>query len=209
MLKTINVCDINWKKVNNMVPVIVQHNVSGEVLMHGFMNQQAFLATQNENYVIFYSRTKKRLWKKGEISKNYLRVVNMILDCDQDTLLILAIPKGNTCHLNNVSCFKSSVSDLTFFYYLENFLKSKKLYSSKDSYTSSLHNIGVNRISQKVAEEAMETVIAAVTKNKVEFVNEATDLIYHLLVLLHHYDLDFSTIIANLRKRRNHKSNVA
>ncbi|XBC37760.1 MAG: bifunctional phosphoribosyl-AMP cyclohydrolase/phosphoribosyl-ATP diphosphatase HisIE [Buchnera aphidicola (Meitanaphis microgallis)] len=207
MLEKINVHDINWKKVDNMVPVIIQHNVSGEVLMHGMMNQEAFLVTQKKNYVTFYSRTKQRLWTKGETSGNYLKVVSVTLDCDKDVLLFLVIPKGNTCHLDNISCFKSVYSNSTFFYYLENFLKSRKVHFSKNSYTSRLHSTGINRISQKVAEEAIETAIAAVTKNKNEFVNEATDLVYHLLVLLHHYDLDFNTVVVNLKKRRNFKCN--
>ncbi|XBC38279.1 MAG: bifunctional phosphoribosyl-AMP cyclohydrolase/phosphoribosyl-ATP diphosphatase HisIE [Buchnera aphidicola (Floraphis meitanensis)] len=201
MLNKINVRDINWKKVNDMLPVIVQHNAYGVVLMHGMMNQQAFLTTCEKKYVTFYSRTKKRLWTKGEMSGNYLQVIDMVLDCDKDSLLILAIPQGNTCHLDNVSCFNSVYSDLTFFYNLENLLKSKKIHCSKNSYTSKLHSMGVNRISQKVAEEAVEAVIAAVTNNKVEFINEVTDLIYHLLVLLHHHDLDFNTIVTNLKKR--------
>ncbi|XBC40847.1 MAG: bifunctional phosphoribosyl-AMP cyclohydrolase/phosphoribosyl-ATP diphosphatase HisIE [Buchnera aphidicola (Nurudea yanoniella)] len=208
MLKNIDLYDINWKKVHGMVPVIVQHNISGEVLMHGIMNQEAFLTTKKNFYVTFYSRTKQRLWTKGEKSGNYLQVKHIILDCDQDALLILAYPKGNTCHLNNTSCFKSPIPDLTFFYTLENVLKNKRLNFSNDSYTSRLHNMGINRISQKVAEEAAETVIAAITKNKIDLVNEATDLIYHLLVLLHHCNLDFRSIIINLKKRRNYRCDV-
>ncbi|QCI23138.1 bifunctional phosphoribosyl-AMP cyclohydrolase/phosphoribosyl-ATP diphosphatase HisIE [Buchnera aphidicola] len=206
MLKKINVSDIDWNKVGNMVPTIIQHSISGEVLMYGVMNQEAVLITQKEHYVTFYSRTKKRLWKKGEISGNYLRVVNMILDCDKDTLLILVLPQGNTCHLNHTSCFKSFTSDLTFFYHLENILKLKQKHISKHSYTSRLHVMGINKIAQKVAEEAAETVISAITQNKLELIDEVTDLIYHVLVLLHHCDLDFCMIVENLRKRRNNNT---
>lgn len=208
MLKEINVGDINWEKVHGMLPVIIQNNASCEVLMHGVMNQEAFLATKKSSYVTFFSRTKQRLWTKGEKSGNYLKVKHMILDCDQDALLILVNPKGNTCHLNNTSCFKLSIlPNFIFFYSLENILKHKHLNFSKNSYTSSLHNMGINRVSQKVAEEAIETVISAITKNRIELVNEATDLIYHLLILLHHCNLDFFSIITNLKKRRNLKHN--
>ncbi|XBC44463.1 MAG: bifunctional phosphoribosyl-AMP cyclohydrolase/phosphoribosyl-ATP diphosphatase HisIE [Buchnera aphidicola (Schlechtendalia peitan)] len=208
MLNKVNILSVDWKKVNDMIPVVVQHSISNEVLMHGYMNKEAFLVTQQKNYVTFYSRTKKRLWTKGEVSGNYLKVVDMFLDCDNDSLLILALPQGNTCHLNHASCFKPIRSDLTFFYYLECFLKSRQKSPSDISYTSSLHNMGINRISQKVAEEAIETVIAAITQNKQELINESTDLVYHLLVLLHHCGLDFFSIIVNLRKRRNNVKNI-
>ncbi|ANF16914.1 phosphoribosyl-ATP pyrophosphatase [Buchnera aphidicola (Schlechtendalia chinensis)] len=204
MLKIIDVDNIDWKKVNNMLPVIIQHSISNEVLMHGFMDKSAFKETQKKNYVTFYSRTKKRLWTKGETSGNYLKVVNMFLDCDKDVLLILVISEGNTCHLNYSNCFKSVQSNLTFFYHFEKLLESKKVNFSNASYTSRLHSMGINRISQKVGEEAIETVIAAIKKDRKELIEEASDLMYHFLVLLHHCDLDFSSIITNLKERKNY-----
>lgn len=206
MLNKIDVVDmIDWKKVQGMVPVIIQHYLSGEVLMHGYMNRESLKKTQNEKLVTFYSRTKKRLWTKGEISNNYLKLINLYLDCDNDTLLIFANPKGHTCHLNQVSCFKNTKLNLTFFYQLESLLKYKKNDRNNCSYTFSLHKSGVNRIAQKVAEEAIEVAIAAVSNNKFDFVNEVSDLLYHLLVLLHSYNLDFDAIITNLRLRYKQK----
>lgn len=201
MLKKIDLMDVDWKKVNNIVPVIIQHNLSGKVLMHGYMNQEALEKTQCEKLVTFYSRSKRRLWTKGEVSKNYLYVMGVTLDCDQDVLLILVNPVGNTCHLNRVSCFGMLSTNLSFFYDLENSLKFKKNSFSSNSYTSSLHSSGINRIAQKVAEEAIETAISAVSKNKIDLINEVSDLIYHLLVLLHSYNLNFNDIINNLKKR--------
>jgi len=203
MFKKIDIMDINWNKVGNMLPVVVQHNLSGQVLMHGYMNQEALIKTQNENTVTFYSRKKKRLWTKGEVSKNYLYVKDIVLDCDQDALLILVNPVGNTCHLNNSSCFKLSSTGLSFFYDLEEFLKFRKNNFLNSSYTSSLHKSGINRMAQKVAEEAIEVAISAVSQNRIDFINESSDLIYHFLVLLHSYNLDFYEILKNLKIRHN------
>ncbi|AAO26835.1 phosphoribosyl-AMP cyclohydrolase [Buchnera aphidicola str. Bp (Baizongia pistaciae)] len=203
MLKKINFIDINWNKVDNMLPVVIQHNLSGKVLMHGYMNQEALKRTQNEGIVTFYSRTKQRLWTKGETSKNFLYVTDIRLDCDQDALLIFVRPVGKTCHLNHVSCFQVPSENLFFLHDLDCMLKFKKHYGLENSYTFNLHKNGVNRIAQKVAEEAIETAISAVSKNKVELINESSDLVYHLLVLLHSYDLDLYDVIKNLKMRSN------
>ena len=122
---------LNWSKVKGMLPVVIQHNISGEVLMHGYMNKEALDKTNEEAIVTFYSRTKKRLWTKGETSGNYLKVVDISIDCDYDSILILVLPNGDTCHLNRNSCFFSSViPDYTFLYYLEKMLKKKKISNS-------------------------------------------------------------------------------
>ncbi|CAL4042342.1 bifunctional phosphoribosyl-AMP cyclohydrolase/phosphoribosyl-ATP diphosphatase HisIE [Buchnera aphidicola] len=193
---------LNWDKVQGMLPVIIQHNISGEVLMHGYMNKEALEKTEKEEIVTLYSRTKKRLWTKGETSGNYLKVVNISIDCDYDSILMLVLPKGKTCHLNRISCFESnSISDYSFLYYLENLLKGKKISNSGSSYTTDLYLSGTKRIAQKVAEEGIETAIAAVTKNKKELIDEASDLIFHLLVLLQNQSLDFNLVLSNLRKR--------
>lgn len=193
---------INWNKIRDMLPAIIQHNVSGEILMHGYMNKEALNKTNQEKIVTFYSRTKKRLWTKGESSGNYLKVVNISVDCDYDSILILVIPQGNTCHLDRSSCFLSyMVPDFTFLYHLENILKKRKRFNKNLSYTNKLYSSGTKRIAQKVAEEGIETAIAAVTNDREELINESSDLIFHLLVLLQNQSLDFNLVISNLRKR--------
>ncbi|MCW5196808.1 bifunctional phosphoribosyl-AMP cyclohydrolase/phosphoribosyl-ATP diphosphatase HisIE [Buchnera aphidicola (Pemphigus obesinymphae)] len=193
---------INWNKIQDMLPAIIQHNVSGEVLMHGYMNQEALNKTNQEKIVTFYSRTKKRLWTKGESSGNYLKVVNISVDCDYDSILILVIPEGKTCHLDRISCFLSYiVPDFIFLYHLENILKNRKRFNKNLSYTNKLYSSGTKRIAQKVAEEGIETAIAAVTNDREELIDESSDLIFHLLVLLQNQSLDFNLIISNLRKR--------
>lgn len=193
---------INWKKVNGLIPCIIQDIFSSEILMHGYMNIEAFNLTKKNKIVTFYSRTKKRLWTKGETSGNFLKVIDLILDCDQDSILILVNPIGKTCHLENISCFDGNKTHYTNFFYLEKIIKRKKNIFLEQSYTSNLHKLGINRISQKVGEEAIETVIAAINKNKENIINESSDLIYHLLVLLHNQDINFNDIINNLNIRR-------
>lgn len=208
MLNQMNLINIiDWKKVNDRIPAIIQHYLSGEVLMHGYMNKKSLMQTQHENVVTFYSRTKQRLWTKGEISKNYLNVISYHLDCDNDTLLILVNPTRHVCHLNKMSCFENTNLNLVFLYQLEKLLKSKKNSGDNNSYTFKLHKSGTNRIAQKVAEEAIEVAIAAVTNNEIDFINEVSDLVYHLLVLLHQNNLDFNTIITNLRLRHKNVIN--
>ncbi|CAL4318859.1 bifunctional phosphoribosyl-AMP cyclohydrolase/phosphoribosyl-ATP diphosphatase HisIE [Buchnera aphidicola] len=201
MLNHHELSSINWNKVNGLIPCIIQNFSSSEVLMHGYMNELALQCTQKTKFVTFYSRTKKRLWKKGETSGNYLKVLNIVLDCDHDSILILVDSIGKTCHLNNTSCFDGYKTQYTNFFYLEKKIKDKKKHYFNDSYTSYLHKLGVNRIAQKLGEESIETVIASINNNTQEFVNEATDLIYHLLVLLHNQNLSFSHIIKNLEIR--------
>nr|WP_279233946.1 bifunctional phosphoribosyl-AMP cyclohydrolase/phosphoribosyl-ATP diphosphatase HisIE [Pantoea sp. MQR6] len=192
---------LDWDKTQGMMPVIVQHSVSGEVLMHGYMNKEALAKTLQEGNVTFFSRTKNRLWTKGETSGNFLKTVSITPDCDNDTLLILANPIGPTCHLGTSSCFSPAAPDWTFLYQLEQLLASRKNGDPESSYTAKLYASGTKRIAQKVGEEGVETALAATVNDRHELTNEASDLIYHLLVLLQDQDLDFSTIIANLRSR--------
>jgi len=192
---------LDWVKTDGMMPVVVQHRVSGEVLMHGYMNQQALDKTLSEGNVTFFSRTKQRLWTKGETSGNFLKVVSITPDCDNDTLLVLADPIGPTCHLGTSSCFSPAAADWTFLYQLEQLLAERKHADPKSSYTASLYASGTKRIAQKVGEEGVETALAATVNDRHELTNEASDLIYHLLVLLQDQELDLSTIIANLRER--------
>lgn len=192
---------LDWEKTQGMMPVIVQHSVSGEVLMHGYMNQDALKKTLQDGNVTFFSRTKNRLWTKGETSGHFLQVVSITPDCDNDTLLVLANPIGPTCHLGTSSCFSPAAPDWTFLYQLEQLLASRKSADPDSSYTAKLYASGTKRIAQKVGEEGVETALAATVNDREELTNEASDLIYHLLVLLQDQALDFSTIINNLRAR--------
>ncbi|WP_312828470.1 bifunctional phosphoribosyl-AMP cyclohydrolase/phosphoribosyl-ATP diphosphatase HisIE [Pantoea anthophila] len=192
---------LDWDKTEGMMPVIVQHNVSGEVLMHGYMNPAALEKTLAEGNVTFFSRTKNRLWTKGETSGNFLQVVSITPDCDNDTLLILADPIGPTCHLGTSSCFSPAAPEWTFLYQLEQLLASRKTADPESSYTARLYASGTKRIAQKVGEEGVETALAATVNDRHELTNEASDLVYHLMVLLQDQDLDFSTVINNLRAR--------
>jgi len=192
---------LDWEKTDGMMPAIVQHSVSGEVLMHGYMNQEALAKTLNEGKVTFWSRTKARLWTKGETSGHFLNVVSITPDCDNDTLLVLAQPIGPTCHLGTSSCFSPAAPDWTFLWQLEQLLAARKQADPDSSYTAKLYASGTKRIAQKVGEEGVETALAATVNDRHELTNEASDLLYHLMVLLQDQNLDLSTIINNLRAR--------
>ncbi|MEB7883324.1 bifunctional phosphoribosyl-AMP cyclohydrolase/phosphoribosyl-ATP diphosphatase HisIE [Serratia fonticola] len=196
---------LDWAKTDNLMPAIVQHAVSGEVLMLGYMDQAALDVTEQTGKVTFFSRTKQRLWTKGESSGNFLNVVSITPDCDNDTLLILAYPIGPTCHLGNDSCFHPASSDWGFLYQLEQLLASRKTASPDSSYTAKLYASGTKRIAQKVGEEGVETALAATVNDREELTNEASDLIYHLLVLLQDQELDLSKVIGRLRERHEKK----
>lgn len=195
------ISQLDWEKVDNLMPAIIQHAVSGEVLMLGYMNQEALGVTQSSGKVTFYSRTKERLWAKGETSENYLNVVSITPDCDNDTLLVLVNPVGPTCHKGNNSCFHPAETDWAFLYQLEELLASRKTADPESSYTAKLYASGTKRIAQKVGEEGVETALAATVNDRFELKNEASDLIYHLLVLLQDQDLNLSAVIENLRQR--------
>ncbi|MRT04139.1 bifunctional phosphoribosyl-AMP cyclohydrolase/phosphoribosyl-ATP diphosphatase HisIE [Ewingella americana] len=195
------IAQLDWEKVDNLMPVIVQHAVSGEVLMMGYMNQEALTITQASGKVTFYSRTKQRLWTKGESSGNFLNLVSLYPDCDNDTLLALVNPIGPTCHKGNNSCFHPAATDWGFLFQLEELLASRKNADPESSYTAKLYASGTKRIAQKVGEEGVETALAATVNDRFELTNEASDLLYHLLVLLQDQDLNLSTVIENLRQR--------
>lgn len=201
MLTEEQLARLDWVKTDGMMPAIIQHHVSGEVLMHGYMNQEALAKTLGDGKVTFYSRTKNRLWTKGETSGHFLNVVSITPDCDNDTLLVLADPIGPTCHLGTSSCFSPAAPDWTFLYQLEQLLASRKSADPESSYTAKLYASGTKRIAQKVGEEGVETALAATVNDRYELTNEASDLLYHLLVLLQDQDLDLSAIINNLRAR--------
>ncbi|HEN3577598.1 TPA: bifunctional phosphoribosyl-AMP cyclohydrolase/phosphoribosyl-ATP diphosphatase HisIE [Yersinia enterocolitica] len=201
MLSEQQINQLDWEKVDNLMPAIVQHAVSGEVLMMGYMNKEALAVTEETGKVTFFSRTKQRLWTKGESSGHFLNVVNIYPDCDNDTLLILVNPIGPTCHLGNNSCFAPAASDWGFLYQLEQLLALRKSADPASSYTAKLYASGTKRIAQKVGEEGVETALAATVNDREELTNEASDLMYHLLVLLQDQDLDLSKVIGRLRER--------
>ncbi|MDR0770140.1 MAG: bifunctional phosphoribosyl-AMP cyclohydrolase/phosphoribosyl-ATP diphosphatase HisIE [Burkholderiales bacterium] len=197
---------LDWKKGDGMLPAIVQHAVSGEVLMLGFMNEEALTATETSGRVTFYSRSKGRLWTKGEVSNHFLNVVEIAADCDDDTLLILAQPEGPTCHRGTTSCFSPiqfspAASRLAFLHELEQLLAQRKQADPESSYTARLYADGTKRIAQKVGEEGVETALAAMANDREELTNEAADLIYHLLVLLQDQGLDLDAVVRCLEQR--------
>ncbi len=205
MLTAEQLSRLDWEKTEGMIPAVIQHKVSGEVLMLGYMNAQALEQTLSSGKVTFWSRTKGRLWTKGESSGHFLQVESITPDCDNDSLLILANPIGPTCHTGTSSCFSPAASDWSFLYQLEQLLASRKSADPDSSYTASLYARGTKRIAQKVGEEGVETALAATVNDRFELTNEASDLIYHLLVLLQDQDLDLSTVINNLRDRHQKK----
>lgn len=179
-----NPANINWEKGDGLIPAIIQDNQTGKVLMLGYMNQEALCITCDTRQVIFYSRTKRRLWKKGETSGNVLDVVQILADCDNDTLLILVEIKGPCCHLNQPSCFGPYSAVFSVLFYLEEIILSRYQERPRAHYTTQLFEEGIKRIAQKVGEEGVEVALAASCGDKSETLNEAADLLYHLIVLL-------------------------
>ncbi|WP_392563791.1 bifunctional phosphoribosyl-AMP cyclohydrolase/phosphoribosyl-ATP diphosphatase HisIE [Orbus wheelerorum] len=201
MLTLQQIDQLDWQKVDNLMPAIIQHAISGEVLMLGYMNKEALTKTIESSKVTFYSRTKSRLWTKGETSGNFLNLVNISADCDNDSLLILVNPVGATCHTGSNSCFSPAQSDFGFLFELEQLLASRKNADPNSSYTAKLYHDGTKRIAQKVGEEGVETALAATVNDREELKNESADLIYHLLVLLQDQKLNLSDVIAILKSR--------
>lgn len=193
---------INFTKGNGLVPVIVQHYKTNTVLMLGYMNEEAFEKTKELSKATFFSRSKNRLWTKGETSGNFLIVKDILLDCDQDTILIKADPKGPTCHTGSDTCFDEVVkSSNDFLYQLEEIISDRKNNPTEKSYTASLFQKGINKIAQKVGEEATEVVIDAIDNNRERLKEETADLLYHLLVLLAEKRISLDEISEVLRNR--------
>lgn len=193
---------LSWDKMDNLLPAIVQDALSGKVLMQGYMDQDALAKTLETGKVTFFSRSKQRLWTKGETSGNTLDLVSVACDCDQDSLLVLANPNGPTCHTGVESCwFDGNTPALTFLADLERVLAARKDADPKSSYTASLYNKGIKRIAQKVGEEGVETALAATVHDKEELKNEAADLLYHLTVLLQASDMSLNDALDVLRER--------
>ena len=196
----VELTQINFKKLNGLVPCVVQDASTKVVLMLGFMNEEAFTKTIQEKKVTFFSRTRQRLWTKGESSGNFMELEDIVLDCDQDTLLIKVIPKGPVCHTGSDTCFNEKNQD-NGLGFLEGIIQERKKSPKAGSYTNSLLDAGINRVAQKVGEEAIELVIEAKDNNKERFLNEAADLIYHYLVLLTAKGYSLNEVTAVLRQR--------
>lgn len=201
-MKTPEIEKLDFEKLNGLLPAIVVDDLNGQILMLGFMNKEALEKTISTKLVTFYSRTKKTLWTKGVTSGNYLNLVNIKSDCDNDTLLVYARPQGNTCHTGNYSCFDvPKIPSFNFLYNLFELIKKRKEELPENSYTTSLFKSGMDRIIQKVGEESIETVIAAKNRDKSEILNESADLIYHLFVMLAEQEIEFTEVVATLQKR--------
>ena len=196
--------DINFnKEPSGLIPAIIQDQHTNKVLMLGFMNREAYDKTVQSGQVTFFSRTRKRLWTKGEESGNFLNVVSITPDCDQDTLLIKAIPVGPVCHTGADTCWDETNATDNFFFLktLQDFIAKRKKEMPVGSYTTSLFESGTAKIAQKVGEEAVETVIEAMANNDERLIYEASDLLYHLMVLLSHKGLSISDLATELKKR--------
>ncbi len=192
---------VDFTKSNDgLIPVIIQNYSTLQVLMLGYMNKEALAKTQKENKVTFFSRSKNRLWTKGEESGNFLEVKDLKIDCDNDTILIKANPKGPTCHKGTVSCFNEETSK-GFLYELERIINYKIDENIEESYTNQLLKRGINKVAQKVGEEAVELVIEAKDNNDNLFKDEAADLLYHYLILLKAKGFSINDIEAVLEKR--------
>lgn len=200
MNKDIIMNEIDFSKLNGLVPAVIQHHSTLQVLMLGFMNKEALEKTRSEGIVTFYSRTKERLWTKGESSGNYLYVKEIITDCDNDTLLIMADPAGPVCHKGTASCFGEEEAK-GFLYKLESIIKQRIEDDVEDSYTNRIFKAGVNKAAQKVGEEAVELVIEAKDDDPDLFRNEAADLLYHFLILLKVKGFTLEEIEEVLQKR--------
>ncbi len=191
---------MNFDKNTGLLPVIIQDHQTLEVLMLGYMNQEAFDKTSAEKVVTFFSRSKNRLWTKGETSGNFLHVKEVFLDCDQDTILIKAKAAGPTCHTGSRSCFQTEHNQ-NFIFELENIIRDRYENPQEGSYINKMRKKGLNKIAQKVGEEGVETVIAALAETEFDLINEASDLVFHLLFLLREKNLSLETIAKNLESR--------
>jgi phosphoribosyl-ATP pyrophosphohydrolase/phosphoribosyl-AMP cyclohydrolase len=198
----IDIAQIDFSKSDGLVPCIVQDANTKNVLMLGYMNTDAILKTLETKKVTFYSRSKKRLWMKGETSGNVLNFVDMMLDCDRDTLLVKANPAGPVCHTGADTCFDESNKEWNL-QNLESIIEDRKQNPKKGSYTSDLFSKNINKIAQKVGEEAVELVIEAKDQNEELFLGEAADLIFHYLVLLQANDHSLKDVLSVLKKRHN------
>jgi phosphoribosyl-ATP pyrophosphohydrolase/phosphoribosyl-AMP cyclohydrolase len=204
---------IDWTRGDGLLPAIVQDAESGSVLMMAYMNREAFELTRSSGRVTFYSRSRKRLWVKGEVSGHYLEYKAMALDCDLDTLLVSAIPHGPACHLNTPTCWGDSAPGFTlqrlgFLHTLEDLLQDRIAERPDGSYTTRLLQQGTRRIAQKVGEEGLELALASVAQSNAEVIGEAADLMYHTLLLLKVKNISLGDVVDELRKRHEYRGPI-
>jgi len=196
--------ELDWKKGEGLLPAIVQHAFDGRVLMQAYMNQESLEYSLESGKVTFFSRSRQKLWTKGETSGNYLALKSVHADCDRDSLLVLAEPQGPTCHRNTISCFdedKAVFPGLAFLAELESLIEKRDQQRPPGSYTTELLESGLRRIAQKIGEEGVETALAASSGDAEEVRNETADLLYHVLVMLRARNLPLESIIATLSNR--------
>ncbi len=199
---------LDFTKMDGLIPAIVQDSVTRRVLMLGYMNEESLKLTRDRGLVTFWSRSRQKLWTKGETSGNYLTVREIIEDCDHDTLLIKALPTGPVCHTGSDTCFNEvndpgEVTSSEFLFYLEEVINDRREYPQEGSYTNHLFSRGLNKIAQKVGEEAVELIIESKDDNKSLFLGEAADLMYHFLVLLAEKNIPLSEVIEVLKGRHS------
>jgi phosphoribosyl-ATP pyrophosphohydrolase/phosphoribosyl-AMP cyclohydrolase len=203
---------IDWDKNDGLVPAIVQHAGSGRVLMLGYMDRAALAATLARDHVVFFSRSRQRLWEKGETSGNFLQLVDIRFDCDADTLLVIARPEGPVCHTGSTSCFGdeplTAAAPLSFLLELEQLIAQRIAAAPEGSYTARLYARGVRRVAQKVGEEGLEVALAGAGESDDALIGECADLVYHLLVLLRSRSLPLAAVIEELRRRHEAAGNA-
>lgn len=197
----IDISTLNFNKLNGLIPAIIVDSEADKILMLGFMNEQALKKTIETNKVTFFSRTKNRLWTKGETSGNFLSVKNIISDCDNDSVIVYAEPQGPTCHTGIYSCFGLEKDNLNFIKRLNDLVFQRKENLPDGSYTTELFNSGSDRIIQKVGEEAIEVLLAAKNKSRQEIIYESADLIYHLIVMLADNNIKLIDVVSELQSR--------
>lgn len=195
--------NLDWNKSNGLLPAIIQDANTGKVLMLAYMNCEALVKTLQTKLVTFYSRSKKRLWTKGEISGHTLELIDLQIDCDNDTLLVSVKPNGPTCHIGSTTCFgEVEQTDWDFIQSLQKKISERDCFRPKDSYVTNLFNAGIDRIAQKIGEEGVEVALAAVAKSDADLCSELADLLFHVLVLLQAKKISISNVVQVLRNRK-------
>jgi phosphoribosyl-AMP cyclohydrolase / phosphoribosyl-ATP pyrophosphohydrolase len=203
-MKTINLSQVDWQKMDGLIPIVAQDWSTGQVLMVGWSDKEALELTSQTGILHFYSRSRKRIWKKGEQSGNILTVERLELDCDCDTILAQVLPKGPACHTGNISCFNASGPiPLAFLIELQAIIRARRLNSDANSYIASLLSQGLDRVVQKVGEEAIETVIASKNCDREAIINESADLLFHLMIMLETQELTLSDVAKALQARHD------
>lgn len=209
-LRFADIDGLAWERSNGLLPAIVQHASTGAVLMLAYMNREALRATLDRQRAVFFSRSRQRLWEKGETSGNTLQVLEVRVDCDRDTLLVSALPAGPVCHQGTATCFGeetgSDAERLAFLAQLEQIIAERIAGNPDGSYTAALYASGVRRMAQKVGEEGLEVALAAAGEPDEQLIGESADLLYHLLVLLRSRNLRLQDVVIELRERHANKS---